>query len=128
METDYSFRLTEPGESLRVYIKQTDKKKDKVLIACQTGQKQLMNTKQLAINFLIHPMMTFKIILSIHFEALKLWKKGAIFKKRKIKNKNANKIPTNITTIKCFNLDKEKDFMSYGSSSKNVYLLLLEDL
>ncbi|NQY06988.1 MAG: LUD domain-containing protein [Flavobacteriaceae bacterium] len=47
---------------------------------------------------------------------------------RKIKNQNSNKIPTNITTIKCFNLEKEKDFMSYGSSSKNLYLLLLEDL
>jgi hypothetical protein len=47
---------------------------------------------------------------------------------RKIKTKSSIKIPTNITTIKCFNLDKEKDFMSYGSSSKNLYLLLLEDL
>ena len=47
-----------------------------------------MNTKQLAINFFTHPIMTFKIILGIHFEALKLWKKGAIFKKRKEKIKN----------------------------------------
>jgi len=88
MESEYNFRLTEPGEKLRVYIKQTDKK-DKILIACQTGKKQIMSTKQLAINFILHPMMTFKIILGIHFEALKLWKKGAIFKKRKIKNKNS---------------------------------------
>ena len=88
METDYNFRLTEPDDLLRVYIKQTDKNKNKVLIACQTGKKEPMNTKQLAINFLIHPMMTFKIILGIHFEALKLWKKGAIFQKRKVKIKN----------------------------------------
>jgi len=47
---------------------------------------------------------------------------------RKIKNKNKNKIPTNITTIKHFNIKEEKDFLSYGSSSKNLYLLLLEDL
>ena len=88
METDYNFRLTEPDDLLRVYIKQTDKNKNKVLIACQTGKKEPMSTKQLAINFLIHPMMTFKIILGIHFEALKLWKKGAIFQKRKVKIKN----------------------------------------
>jgi len=88
METDYNFRLTEPDDLLRVYIKQTDKNKNKVLIACQTGKKEPMNTKQLAINLLIHPMMTFKIILGIHFEALKLWKKGAIFQKRKVKIKN----------------------------------------
>ena len=45
-----------------------------------------------------------------------------------IKQKNKNKIPTNITTIKNFENHKEKDFMSYGSSTKNLYLLLLEDL
>ena len=47
---------------------------------------------------------------------------------RKIKNRSQPKIPTNITTLKHFNLKEEKDFLSYGSSSKNLYLLLLEDL
>ncbi|MCX7548698.1 LUD domain-containing protein [Xanthomarina sp. F1114] len=47
---------------------------------------------------------------------------------RGIKSKNPKKIPTNITTIKHFKSKEEKDFMSYGSSSKNLYLLLLEDL
>ncbi len=45
-----------------------------------------------------------------------------------IKQKNKNTIPTNITTIKNFETQKEKDFLSYGSSTKNLYLLLLEDL
>ena len=49
---------------------------------------------------------------------------------RIIKNNCAGRIPTNITTIKDFDVDsaKEKDFMNYGSSTKNLYLLLLEDL
>lgn len=47
---------------------------------------------------------------------------------RGIKSKNKQKIPTNITTIKHFKSSEEKDFLSYGSSSKNLYLLLLEDL
>ena len=47
---------------------------------------------------------------------------------RKIKNKSQGRIPSNITTIKDFETEKEKDFMSYGSSTKNLYLLLLEDL
>ena len=47
---------------------------------------------------------------------------------RGIKNKNQDKIPSNITTIKHFEIKEEKDFMTYGSSSKNLYLLLLEDL
>ena len=47
---------------------------------------------------------------------------------RGIKGKNREKIPTNITTIKHFKTLEEKDFLTYGSSSKNLYLLLLEDL
>lgn len=47
---------------------------------------------------------------------------------RGIKNKNKEKIPTNITTIKHFKTLEDKDFLTYGSSSKNLYLLLLEDL
>lgn len=47
---------------------------------------------------------------------------------RIIKNQSKNQIPSNITTIQDFETEKEKDFMSYGSSTKNLYLLLLEDL
>ncbi len=47
---------------------------------------------------------------------------------RGIKDKNRGKIPTNITTIKHFKASEDNDFLSYGSSSKNLYLLLLEDL
>jgi len=47
---------------------------------------------------------------------------------RGIKGKNRDKIPTNITTIKHFKTAEDKDFLTYGSSSKNLYLLLLEDL
>ena len=47
---------------------------------------------------------------------------------RIIKSYSDGKIPSNITTIQDFESNKEKDFMSYGSSTKNLYLLLLEDL
>jgi len=43
-----------------------------------------------------------------------------------IKTKCKN-LPTNITTIKNFTLvNEDKDFLSYGTSSKNLYLILLE--
>ena len=47
---------------------------------------------------------------------------------RMIKNKYLKNYPTNITTIKYFEKVKEDDFLHYGSSAKNLYLLLLEDL
>lgn len=45
-----------------------------------------------------------------------------------IKKKYDKDYPTNITTIKYFEKDQEEDFLNYGSSAKNLYLLLLEDL
>ena len=47
---------------------------------------------------------------------------------RVIKKKYERDYPTNITTIKYFEKAKEEDFLQYGSTAKNLYLLLLEDL
>ncbi|MEO1485385.1 MAG: LUD domain-containing protein [Bacteroidota bacterium] len=46
-----------------------------------------------------------------------------------IKDRYKGNIPNNITTLKHFESTPENknDFLSYGSASKNVYLLLLED-
>ena len=81
METFYNFKLINPNQRLSVMIKQTDAE-GTVLTATQTGYKKEFNFKQLLINFIRYPLMTLKIISSIHFEALLLWKKGAIYRKR----------------------------------------------
>ena len=47
---------------------------------------------------------------------------------REIKKRYTTDYPTNITTFKYFEKVKEEDFLHYGSSPKNLYLLLLEDL
>ncbi|MDC3152371.1 DUF1365 domain-containing protein [Pelagibacteraceae bacterium] len=87
METYYNFKLVNPNDKLSVFIKQTDAD-GTILTATQTGDKKEFSFKQLAINFLKYPLMTIKIIGSIHYEALLLWKKGAIYRKRDIKLKN----------------------------------------
>ena len=87
METFYNFKLLNPNDKLSVFIKQTDAD-GTILTATQTGDKKEFSFKQLAINFLKYPLMTIKIISSIHYEALLLWKKGAIYRKRNIKLKN----------------------------------------
>ena len=81
LETFYNFKLINPNQRLSVMIKQTDAE-GTVLTATQTGDKKDFNFKQLLINFFRYPLMTIKIISSIHFEALLLWKKGAIYRKR----------------------------------------------
>jgi hypothetical protein len=44
-----------------------------------------------------------------------------------IKKKYLKDYPTNITTIKYFEKAVEENFTHYGSTAKNLYLLLLED-
>ena len=87
METFYNFKLINPNDKLSVFIKQTDAD-GTILTATQTGDRKEFSFKQLAINFLKYPLMTIKIISSIHYEALLLWKKGAIYRKRETKLKN----------------------------------------
>ena len=87
METYYNFRLSEPKETLSVYIKQTDQE-GMLLTACQIGTKENISTRNLLLNFFKHPMMTIKIIIAIHFEALKLWKKGVKLIRKKVKTNN----------------------------------------
>lgn len=45
-----------------------------------------------------------------------------------IRKKYTTNYPSNITAIKYFDKVQEEDFLTYGSSPKNLYLLLLEDL
>ena len=87
MNCKYFFRLLKPGEKISVIIDQyqTD---EKILYASQDGQRVDFNTKELIKSYLKHPLMTFKIILAIHFEAFKLWIKGIKFIKKKLKIKN----------------------------------------
>jgi len=44
-----------------------------------------------------------------------------------IKKKYVKDYPTNITAMKYFEKVEEEDFTQYGSTAKNLYLLLLED-
>ena len=47
-----------------------------------------------------------------------------------IRIKYSNNLPSNITSIKNFNFEENEklNFLTYGTSSKNLYLILLEDL
>jgi len=81
METYYNFKLLNPKEKLSIFIRQTNGE-ETVLTATQTGDKKEFSFKQLLINFFKYPLMTIKIISSIHYDAFFLWKKGAGYRKR----------------------------------------------
>ncbi len=87
MDCKYFFRILNPTDKLSVIIDQYDKD-GKILFASQDGNKSDLNSKQLIKSYLKHPLMTFKIISAIHFEAFKLWVKGIKLIKKKFKIKN----------------------------------------
>tara|TARA_B100002051_G_C16667625_1_gene602659 strand:+ start:410 stop:1183 length:774 start_codon:yes stop_codon:yes gene_type:complete len=87
MKTFYNFRLLKPGKILNIFIKQGDRE-GVLLTACQFGKKIEMSSKNLLLQFFKHPLMSFKVISAIHFEALRLWLKGVKHVRRKIKIKN----------------------------------------
>ena len=87
MNCVYFFRLLKPGNKISVIIDQSDEE-GKILFASQDGVKDELNNKTLIKAYLKHPLMTFKIILAIHFEAFKLWTKGIKFVKKKMNIKN----------------------------------------
>ena len=87
MDCTYFFRVLKPTNKISVIIDQHDNE-GKILYASQDGTRIDLNNKNLILSYLKHPLMTFKIILAIHFEAFKLWAKGIKFIKKKIKIKN----------------------------------------
>ena len=87
MDCNYFFRILNPEQKLSVVIDQYDQE-GKILFASQDGERSDLTSKNLMNSYLKHPLMTFKIISAIHFEAFKLWIKGIRFIKKKFKIKN----------------------------------------
>ena len=87
MDCTYFFRLLKPGKKISVIIDLNDKE-GKILYASQDGVRSEMTNANFIKSYLKHPLMTFKIILAIHFEAFKLWSKGIKFIKKTLKIKN----------------------------------------
>ncbi len=94
MECEYNFSVTKPGDSISVIINQHDKE-GKLLFASQDGVSQDLTSKNLILNYLKHPLMTFKVIVAIHYEAFKLWFKKVKLVKKKIKTLNKITFETN---------------------------------
>ena len=87
MDCEYHFKTLNPREQLSVVINQNDKD-GKLLFASQDGTSKDFNNKNLILSYLTHPLMTFKIIGAIHYEAFKLWAKRIKLIAKKIKLKN----------------------------------------
>ena len=75
MDCRYEFHLTPPGDKVRIAINETQDDQP-LLYAAFTGDRQELTDAKLMRLFVTHPLMTFKVTASIHFEALRLIAKG----------------------------------------------------
>lgn len=76
MEMRYHFRISPPGEQIRVRILETDEG-GPLLAAAFCGSQRSLTTRSLLRAFLTIPLFTFKVVAAIHWEALRLWLRGA---------------------------------------------------
>jgi len=76
MAMRYHFRVSPPGEHVRLRILETDCD-GPVLAATFNGRRRELTTAALLRSFFALPLVTLKIVSAIHWEALRLWLKGA---------------------------------------------------
>ncbi|WP_292959476.1 DUF1365 domain-containing protein [Novosphingobium sp. UBA1939] len=71
----YSFAITPPGERVAVYVAGHDEQ-GPLITARLAGRRQGLTDAALARLFITYPLLTLKVIIGIHWEALRLWLKG----------------------------------------------------
>jgi DUF1365 family protein len=67
--------VAEPGRRLAVVIRETERGLP-LLIASQSGERQPLTDRAILACLAADLLMTFKVFLGIHIEALRLWWKG----------------------------------------------------
>ena len=76
MEADYRFRLAEPGARLALRIDQQGED-GRRFVATHTATRAPLSDKTLLRACFAYPLLTLKVVGGIHWEALRLWRKGA---------------------------------------------------
>lgn len=81
MNYTYAFSITQPGERLSVAIEQQDESGAMFRAGMHLTRFALTDRNLLKV-FLTHPLLTAKVMFSIHWQALRLWIKGATYHPR----------------------------------------------
>lgn len=74
----YRFSLSEPGEVLRVIINET-REGQPLMDAALAGERQALTDGAIVKQVLAMPFLMLKVVAGIHWEALKIWLRGAKF-------------------------------------------------
>ena len=77
----YEFTINAPGDRIAVGINQQDAEGPLFRAGLSLSRRSLTDRNLLRV-FFTHPLVTLKAITAIHWEALKLWRKGARYRPR----------------------------------------------
>lgn len=77
----YEFRVGQPADGLRYHIHETRLGRP-LLDATVSGRRAALSDRNLVAEVLKMPFMTLKVVAGIHWEALKLWLRGATFHRK----------------------------------------------
>ena len=80
MASTYRFRIKVPDERLSILVRQEIQEQStesRQMTAVQTGRRVPLTDANLMAAFFRYPLMTVKVVAAIHWEALRLWRKGA---------------------------------------------------
>lgn len=75
LATRYHFRIAPPAETVKLRILETDSE-GPLLAATFHGRRRALTSAALLRSLLALPLVTFKIVAAIHWQALQLWLKG----------------------------------------------------
>ena len=76
MDMRYAFRVEPPGERIAVAVDGL-REGERIITASFAGARREITDAALLRSFLAHPLLSFAVVAGIHWEALKLWLKGA---------------------------------------------------
>jgi DUF1365 family protein len=76
MDARYRFRVDDPEARLKLVITESDRS-GALLVASHTGARRPLTDRELFRAFAAFPFLTAKVIAAIHWQALRLWLKGA---------------------------------------------------
>lgn len=80
MQATYDFRLKAPAETLQMRILERDET-GPLLCATFSGHRSFLSSSTLMMQMVQIPFLGLKIVAGIHFEAFRLWWKGAQFRR-----------------------------------------------
>ena len=82
MKCYYKFSTRIPSNKLSFLIEQFNFKNEKILVAAQNGKKIEFTSLTIIKSLFKNPLMTFKVILGIHYQALQIFFKGGKYYSR----------------------------------------------